>query len=66
MALIWSKLAHGNIPLAAPRRFGKTSVMYRAEEMAAVAAAPSWLGELVTRNQDACDRSAQRWDLGRA
>jgi uncharacterized protein len=27
--LIWEKLRHGNILLAAPRRFGKTSVMYR-------------------------------------
>lgn len=27
--LIWQKLRNGNILLAAPRRFGKTSVMYR-------------------------------------
>jgi hypothetical protein len=27
--LIWQKLKNGNILLAAPRRFGKTSVMYR-------------------------------------
>ena len=27
--LVWEKLLHGNILLAAPRRFGKTSVMYR-------------------------------------
>ncbi|HSD45524.1 MAG TPA: hypothetical protein VLB87_02845, partial [Pyrinomonadaceae bacterium] len=27
--LIWTKLKSGNILLAAPRRFGKTSVMYR-------------------------------------
>lgn len=27
--LVWNKLKTGNILLAAPRRFGKTSVMYR-------------------------------------
>ena len=27
--LVWQKITHGNILLAAPRRFGKTSVMYR-------------------------------------
>lgn len=27
--LVWQKILHGNILLAAPRRFGKTSVMYR-------------------------------------
>ena len=27
--LVWQKIMHGNILLAAPRRFGKTSVMYR-------------------------------------
>ena len=27
--LVWEKLALGNVVLAAPRRFGKTSVMYR-------------------------------------
>jgi len=27
--LIWQKLRNGNILLAAPRRFGKTSIMYR-------------------------------------
>jgi hypothetical protein len=27
--LVWEKLAAGNVLLAAPRRFGKTSVMYR-------------------------------------
>lgn len=27
--LLWQKILHGNILLAAPRRFGKTSVMYR-------------------------------------
>jgi uncharacterized protein len=27
--LVWQKIIHGNILLAAPRRFGKTSVMYQ-------------------------------------
>jgi hypothetical protein len=27
--LVWEKLMAGNVLLAAPRRFGKTSVMYR-------------------------------------
>ncbi|MEK7723756.1 MAG: hypothetical protein AAB336_05365, partial [Acidobacteriota bacterium] len=26
--LVWQKILHGNILLAAPRRFGKTSVLY--------------------------------------
>jgi uncharacterized protein len=27
--IIWKKLKNGNVLLAAPRRFGKTSIMYR-------------------------------------
>ncbi|MBI1924124.1 ATP-binding protein [Candidatus Poribacteria bacterium] len=27
--LLWERLASGNVLLAAPRRFGKTSLMYR-------------------------------------